>query len=67
MKIEIDLSDLQKIGDALSMNVKFHKCRDEMNASAHLAGSIRYSPITSETEAALDRVHSFINAQRKLI
>jgi hypothetical protein len=56
MKIEVDPSDLQKLRDALALNVEFHKARDQMNGAAHSAREVRYSPITSETIAALDRV-----------
>ncbi len=55
MKIEIDVSDLLKIRDALEIANRFFQKRDEMNASIHLATEIRYSPITSIVLAAHDR------------
>ncbi len=48
-------SDLLKLYDALNRNTQFHRHRDEMNAQLHLAEQTRYSPLTSETEAARDR------------
>jgi hypothetical protein len=55
MKVEVDSSDLLKIHDALGHARKFFVRRDEMNAAVHL-GQPRYSPITSEVEAASDRL-----------
>lgn len=52
----VDLSDLLKIQDALQQANEFFTKRDEMNAAVHMAGNVRYSPITSTVEAALDRV-----------
>jgi hypothetical protein len=59
----VDSIDLEKILDALQMNTRFHCRRDEMNAEIHLARDIRYSPITSETIAARDRLVRILNAR----
>ncbi len=54
-------SDLMKIYDALLANVIFNKRRDEMNAQIHLAKDVRYSPITSETIAAKERLDEILD------
>ena len=54
--IRVDESDLLKLRDALKMNVEFHANRDRMNGAVHLAREVRYSPLTSETMSAYDRV-----------
>jgi len=54
-KQEIDTSDLLKIRDALSAALQHHKRRDEANAELHLS-TVRYSPLTSVLEAAVERV-----------
>lgn len=56
MKIEVDISDLLKIHDALGQAGVFFRRRDEMNAAIHKAQSVRYSPLTSTVESAYDRV-----------
>jgi len=56
MKIKIDESDLLKILDCLKANEAFHVNRDNMNSALHLASTIRYSPLTSETIAARERI-----------
>lgn len=57
----IDKSDLLKILDALKANENFHRHRDLMNASIHLANETRFSPITSETIAARERLEKLLN------
>ena len=54
--MEVDRSDLEKLRDPLVHAVRHHKARDVMNAELHLARETRWSPITSELEAALDRL-----------
>ena len=56
----VSISALEKIHDALELNVTFHKRRDEMNATVHQAAQVRYSPITTTTEAELERVKAIL-------
>lgn len=56
MIVEIELSDLQKIRDALHKAHEHHDFRDRMNAALHLASEVRFSPLTSVLASALDRV-----------
>jgi ribosomal 50S subunit-associated protein YjgA (DUF615 family) len=58
--ISVHRSDLEKIHDALDKNHSHHTHRDAMNAAIHLAEKVRWSPITSETEAALQRVNELL-------
>lgn len=58
--IEVAKSDLLKILDILKANEKFHRNRDIMNASIHLAKEMRFSPITSETISAVERLENII-------
>ena len=60
MHIEIDKSDLLKILDALKGNEEFHTNRDRMNGVLHLAKEVRYSPLTSETIAARERLEKLL-------
>jgi hypothetical protein len=57
----IDRSDLLKILDALRGNEEFHRKRDEMNGALHLAREVRYSPLTSETMAARERLEKLLS------
>ena len=59
--MEIDKSDFQKLYDVLKINEEFHRNRDKMNSSIHLAKEIRFSPITSETISAVERIEKLIN------
>lgn len=54
--MEVDKSDLLKILDVLKWNEEFHRARDAMNGSLHLAREVRYSPLTTETIAARERL-----------
>lgn len=58
--ITINKSDLLKILDALKGNEEFHRKRDEMNGAVHLAREVRYSPLTSETIAARERLENLL-------
>jgi len=58
--IEVAKADLLKILDVLKANEKFHRNRDNMNASIHLAKEMRFSPITSETISAVERLENLI-------
>ena len=60
MKYEVDDSDLRKVCDALSANEAFHRHRDLMNSAIHLAREVRFSPLTSETIAARERIESMM-------
>lgn len=60
--MEIDKSDLLKILDALKANEEFHRNRDQMNGMIHLAREVRFSPITSETIAARERLEKLLSA-----
>ena len=52
--VRVSRRELMKIGDALQRATRFHLFRDQMNAESHLAPSVRYSPLTSALEIALD-------------
>ena len=62
-KIEVEQSDLEKIQDALKGATTFFRRRDEMNAAVHQAETVRYSPLTSTTEAELDRVTALLGGR----
>ena len=54
----IHASDFQKILDVLKANEEFHRKRDEMNLT--LAKEARFSPLTSETISARERLESLL-------
>jgi len=57
-------SDAQKILDTLLLNEEYHVKRDEMNAAIHRAtGTVRFSPITSETIAQRERLQKLMQEQ----
>lgn len=58
--MEIHESDVLKILDALKGNEEFHRHRDMMNSALHLARETRFSPLTSETIAARERLEAII-------
>ena len=58
-KIEVELSDLQKLHDSLVQAHRFFLNRDGMNAAVHL-GQVRYSPLTSSVEASLERLNMIL-------
>ena len=60
VKYEVDASDLWKVHDTLRANETFHRHRDEMNGAVHLAREVRWSPLTSETIAARERVEAIL-------
>lgn len=60
--IPVHRSDLEKILDTLDRAESFHRHRDEMNAAVHLAET-RYSPLTGELSAQVDRVGSLLQSQ----
>ena len=53
-------SDLLKILDILRANEEFHRRRDEMNAVLHLASEICFSPLTSETISAREKLERIL-------
>ncbi len=63
MKVEI--SDLEKILDVLKVNETFHRNRDEMNGALHLAKEVRFSPLTSETISAVERLNSILGLNQE--
>lgn len=58
--ILVTKADLLKILDVLKVNEDFHRSRDVMNGTIHLAKEVRYSPITSETISARERVEKLL-------
>jgi len=58
--IPVHRSDLEKIRDVLAAATRHHVNRDESNAALHLAARARYSPLTSELEAAHERVEALL-------
>ena len=59
--IRADESDLLKLLDALKGNEDFHRHRDQMNGAVHLAREVRFSPLTTETIAARERLEAMMN------
>lgn len=55
-KLDVNRSDLDKIHDAMIDAEAFFVHRDSMNAAVHLAGDVRYSPITSRIQAERERL-----------
>ena len=64
--MEIDKSDLLKVLDILKANEEFHRNRDLMNGSIHLAKEVRFSPITSETISAVERIEQLLEHTSRL-
>lgn len=61
--MEVQRSDLQKIHDTLIVAREHHVHRDESNARLHLAGTARYSPLTSSLDAACDRLDGILRSE----
>jgi len=61
--MEVDKSDLLKILDVLKTNEEFHRNRDKMNSALHLAKEIRFSPLTSETISARERIEILLTKE----
>lgn len=61
MQIKVDVSDLQKVLDALTEAKVFLIKRDEMNAYVHLAKEVRYSPLTSLVVSEQERLIALID------
>jgi hypothetical protein len=62
--MEVDKSDLLKILDVLKNNENFHYNRDKMNGAVHLAREVRFSPLTSETIAARERLEIIMKGEQ---
>jgi hypothetical protein len=58
--MKVDRSDLLKILDVLKANENFQYNRDKMNAAVHLAREVRFSPLTTETIAARERLEKLL-------
>jgi hypothetical protein len=58
----VDRSDLSKLFDVLEAAYRHHRARDESNGVLHLAKETRYSPLTSELSAALDRLKGLLES-----
>ena len=63
MDITVNKSDLEKILDALVNAEDFFVARDKMNGHIHQARETRYSPITSTTAAARERLEKILKGQ----
>ena len=59
--IEVERRDMEKLSDALAAVLRHHRPRDEMNAALHLAGVVRYSPLTVEVEAVAELVQRYLS------
>ena len=66
MKVVVEGSDLLKVRDALQASYWFFKARDEMNAQLHLAREVRYSPITVQVEAELERLQTLLSTPEEM-
>jgi len=56
----VEVSDLQKVLDVVKQAHEHHRERDASNARLHLAREVRYSPLTSELGAAVDRLQNLL-------
>lgn len=54
--------ELSKVFDVVEKAREFHQRRDEMNAAVHMAGTIRYSPLTTELDASLDTLKRLLES-----
>lgn len=62
--MNVDESDLKKILSVLCDNETFHRSRDKMNASLHLAKEVLYSPLTVETINAARRLQHILETTK---
>lgn len=65
--MEVDSTDVTKIVDVLQRASTFFRRRDEMNAEVHMAREVRYSPLTSEVDATLDRVKRILENRVRIV
>lgn len=63
MKLSVDRSDLEKVFDVLQVAELHHRQRDMSNGALHLAKETRYSPLTSELSAAVDRLRAILDSE----
>jgi hypothetical protein len=61
-KIEVEMSDLLKVRDALDGASRFLVSRDEMNAAVHNSTHTRFSPLTSTVVAERERLDAMLEA-----
>ena len=61
MIIAVDSSDLLKIRDTLVQAGLYFRRKDQMNAAAHGATEVRFSPVTSNVLAANERITTILN------
>ncbi|KKN32590.1 hypothetical protein LCGC14_0812130 [marine sediment metagenome] len=64
-RILLHYSDIEKVRDTLAAALAFHAHRDEMNAQVHLAAKCRFSPLTSELTAALERMNKWLKPEEE--
>lgn len=52
--------EIGKAHDVLYEALKFHENRDRMNAAIHLAGEVRYSPLTVRIQTAHEGLRNLL-------
>lgn len=62
--MQLHLSDLEKILDAMVAALRHNMARDEMNAAQHLANQVRYSPLTTILSTEIERLEQIIKDVR---
>lgn len=62
--MQLHVSDLEKIHDALTAAYRHNAARDEMNAAQHL-GVTRFSPLTTVLEFESRRLQTIIDDLRQ--
>ncbi len=63
VKLEVDLSDLQKLESILHESYMYHLHKDEMTARAHLAKKVFTSPLTTELKNAWERLTKIMSKE----
>jgi len=58
--VQLHVSDLEKILDAMEAALRHNAARDEMNAAQHLANQVRYSPLTTVLSTEIERLEQII-------
>ena len=56
--------ELEKIRDAVRPAADYHRAQDEMNAAGHLAAHVRYSPLTSVLETAVESLDQLLEEDK---
>lgn len=54
--VTLEQSDFHKILDALVVARRHHRLRDRANAQLHLAETVRFSPLTTVLDVAIERL-----------